>query len=884
MRKGNNNIFITNSYSLKFKSTIESSELSSKFNKAPVKENKFAEREKITENFFEYLMKENSTCANFEKVTEYYEKKINKNKIIYNQNLAIIANKKEEIKKIKLNIFNIIINSVILEDKYLDLYYEKMKEQIQKEIILVSHELESYKNTYKDTYKKNYLLNSKLENISKSEKIYDQQYEKYVNIREAALSNVKKQEGMLKTLKFYFEKIQETNKNLLDEKQKKLKHLNYEIHVLKSEEEKNQKNMKILNEKEAELNDYFQKKIEQNLISIKDIKSYTKNYVKDKVIINKIYETAKEKNIDNIINKYNKLNFENKNNSTLFSLKSKNLINLNFLLSSLNNEYDSVIKKIKNKKKEENEEAKNDKMNQNDNMEKINILKEKIKFNIKEKNKAFLNNFKLLINIIISSFNLITNINHSRQISAFSFEGIPYEKRDDLIQKHQNYFDMNFTNKTKINFEVDYANETFLKFLIFIIKELNFQIKSIISNVYQILYISLKEKKLAKRNTFIDFNSYNIIRKDSKKSENNSENKENFISDFNINEYEKIYLYELKIKRNQLEERKKFFQFEEKDLFKKKQNNSNRRNQADENTNMSSNKSNNMFSTLAKERSSDYISTSDFLQQYYKYYTKSMSISENENINYSANINLNKFNFIINYTNEFVSSRKEYEDKKFEKYKKILIKSKKIKEELEKKEIFKYLKKSQKIKNILKEQYSQDISTDSEKEEKHKKEEIALQMVTKKLAELKKPKKFILHYPDKEVSKVYERYDDIRALELNFLKNRGKYLIDSGFFSEYYFRLKKQFNENKAKSLSSKIRIRKPNKNNIQSVKHQNNFKKNISSSGSNYESIINEKKFNSVRNNYNINKNNLLKRMSKTRKSLYRNNSEILNINFVNN
>ena len=84
-------------------------------------------------------------------------------------------------------------------------------------------------------------------------------------------------------------------------------------------------------------------------------------------------------------------------------------------------------------------------------------------------------------------------------------------------------------------------------------------------------------------------------------------------------------------------------------------------------------------------------------------------------------------------------------------------------------------------------------------------------MVTKKLAELKKPKKFILHYPDKEVSKVYERYDDIRELELNFLKNRGKYLIDSGFFSEYYFRLKKQFNENKAKSLSSKIRIRRKN-------------------------------------------------------------------------
>jgi len=877
MRKSND-IFITNTNSIKIKSTNDSSEISNRMNKVTFKENQIYEREKITENLFEYLIKENTAVANFEKVTDYYEQKVNRNKIIYDKNLAIIKSKKEEIKNIKKNILDIIMDNIVFDHDDLDLYYGTIIEKLKKEIILMAHELESYKNTYSETYKTNYILNSKLENISKTEIIYAQQLKKYINIKEVALSKLKKQEEMLKTLNYYFEKIKATNQNLLDEKQKKLKQLNFEIHVIKAEEEKNEKDTKIIKEKYHELNNFFQKKREENIICKKDIKSYMSNYYKDKVIVNKIYATTREKNMNYIINKYNKLRFKNMNYSTLFSIKSKNLIDLNSSLSSLNNEYKLIKRKIENKEKEE---VKNNMMNNDEYIGKIIILKEKTKSSIKEKNKSFLHNFKLLINIINSTLKLITDINHSRQISVSAFEGVPYInniKRDDLIQKYKNYFDTNFSNKNKINFEDDFANKKFMKFLIFIIKELNFQIKSIISNVYQILYKNIKEKKLSLENSFIDYDTYKRSRKYSKRSSvQNSEKKEDFISGFNLNEYQKIFEYELELKKKQIEERKKFFQFEEKELFKKKQNiNSNKGNQLEENTNVSSSKSN-MFSSLTKERSSDYISTSDFLQQYYKYYSK--SISENENMNYSTNINLNKFKFTINYTNEFVSNRKEFEDKKIEKYKSILIKSKKIKEENEKKELFKYLKKSAKIKKLLKEQYSQDISSDSENEEKHKKEELAMQMIAKRLAQLKKPKKFTLNYPDKEVSKIYERYDDIRSLELNFIKNKGN-LFDSGFFSEYYFRLKKQFKENQAKSVSKSLRIQMPKK--IPSLKYQNSSK--TKRDISNYDSMISERKNYSVRYHYNFNKKNLLKKINKSGRSLFRNNSEILKINLMNN
>ena len=241
-------------------------------------------------------------------------------------------------------------------------------------------------------------------------------------------------------------------------------------------------------------------------------------------------------------------------------------------------------------------------------------------------------------------------------------------------------------------------------------------------------------------------------------------------------------------------------------------------------------------------------------------------------------INLNKFNFIINYTNEFVSNIKEYEDKKLEKYQSILIKSKKIKEENEKKEISKYLKKSKKIKKLIRDQFNRDISTDSEKDEKVKKEELALQMVTKELAELKKPKKFMLKYNDKEVSKIYERFDDIRALELNFLKNKGNFLLDSGFFNEYYFKLKKQYNENKMKAKNMKIRIQKSIRNKNVMKGSKNNF---ISSSVNNFESLLNERGNKSDRNQYEGKRKIILKKINRSRKSLFRNNSEILNNNY---
>ena len=68
--KKSNEIFITNTNTAKIKSTNESSTLTNKISKFEKKE---VSKETLIENFFDYLINENSNYANFEKVTDYYE-------------------------------------------------------------------------------------------------------------------------------------------------------------------------------------------------------------------------------------------------------------------------------------------------------------------------------------------------------------------------------------------------------------------------------------------------------------------------------------------------------------------------------------------------------------------------------------------------------------------------------------------------------------------------------------------------------------------------------------------------------------------------------------------------------------------------------------------
>ena len=888
-----NNFFITNTQII---DSLNNSQ-KTKGNKTNYKKYQKEEKEIINENFLDYLINNQTNYANFEKVTEYYESKLRANEKIYNQNLKIIGQKKEEIKNIKKNINDTIFNKITITNKHLDTYYSKKTEIIKKSIILYEHELEIYKKLYNDIYKHNYRLNSRLETENKLSKISNEQHDKYLSIKDISLSKLLKQEEMLRTLNYYFNKCQKTNEDLVSQKMEKIRKLNYQIHILKDDELKFDKKVNEMKEKVNLINNDIVDKQNQYNVLNNDYKFIIKNFYKDENSINEIYSILGGIDVDNIIIKFKKLKQKYNELSLNFTSKSKDIISLNSELTKLKNEYNSILKSIKDKELVET----NKELNYNNKFEKIKSLVETYKNFYIEKQEIFKSKMEIIskcISFILRTINNIIKSNFNSNIKeSFIANNEINKNRNLLIKKHQDYYNKIFNKNKNINYDKDIFNKKFLKFIIFIIKELNYQIKTITSNAYNIIYKKEYNSKAIKstqeQEIILDENKSFIDSND----DNNNNNID--ISPLNTSRFKTIFRNELKVIKNRLKDKQKFYENEEKNILDTK----NTKDKSDQFFLPSIDKGG-----MTRNRSMDYISTKDFLYDYYLHYKKTIlnkkainNIIQNNTImnntnkyfnidnNSSSNIfnsstrfndrdnkkiNLKKFNFVINYTNDFVSDKKEIEAKNKEKYENIYKKSKKIIEENEQRELFKYLKKIKKSKKSLKHYHSQDdISLDtSDKNESKVREEIKSQFIHQELLELKKPKKYPLKYENKEIGKIFERYDDLRTLELNFFKNKKNFILDSSFFNEYYFKLKKQFNENKIKT---NLGIKFLKHNNVSLYKKMNKLKFKSKNKGDNRNGPSTQRNFINNKNNNKI----LSNTMRVTHK---RRNNSCININNI--
>ena len=810
--KTDNNFFITHIFSINSKSTNSYKNIidnKSKINIIPnYKNNQKEEKEILNENFFDYLINNQANYAKFENVIEYYEKKIYKNKKKINENVEIIKKKKQEIQNLKNEINNNICNNIILTNRNLDIYYLNLFEQIKKNILFQEHQLEIYKKQFNDIYKMNYKLNYMLEKENKLLKISNEQYDKYLNIKTTSLSKMLKQEEMLKTLNNYFSKCQQTNEELRTQRMEKIKKLDYEVYLLKKDEIKFDKSYEEIKEKNNIINKIILEKQNQYNILINDYKYIVKSYFRDKNYMNQIYDLFGIIDVENIIKTFKKLTQKYNELSLNFVFKSRENLKLNEELTNLNKEYENVHKSIKNKKNIKNETNKI--INHKVMFEKLKTKIQKYKNLYSEKYESFQNKIEMTSKCVSLILRLLDKImNSPKNIDIFN---INEDDRFIKLKKYRLYYKENIKDNKKINYDQVLFNKNYLKFLVFIFNELNYRIKIAISNAYNIIY----KKDLNNENNNKTQSEFEIEEKKSNKDLNIENGNKTNIYPFETEKFEKIFKNELKIIQDKLEEKINFFKRNEKNI---KENINSKEKKDEYNLPLTERKNNNM----------EYISKKDFLYNYYLHYKKTilkniphhnnniykMNKSSINNENTSSNlynnssryndienkINLNKFNFAINYTNEFVSDKITIEEKKKEKKERILKKSKKIKEDLEEEEFLKYLKKSRKKKSVLKHYHSQDdISVDSnELGEKEKIEELRHQFIHDELIKYKKEKNYHLKYENPEIEKISNRNEDIKALELNFYKNKKNFILDSSFFNEYYFQLKKKFKENRMK-------------------------------------------------------------------------------------
>ena len=186
---------------------------------------------------------------------------------------------------------------------------------------------------------------------------------------------------------------------------------------------------------------------------------------------------------------------------------------------------------------------------------------------------------------------------------------------------------------------------------------------------------------------------------------------------------------------------------------------------------------------------------------------------------------INKKLFIDEYSNELVAEN-DLEKKRNEKLQKIKEASKKINKKLEEYELQKFLKKKRDNKVIISlKKRLKKTKIDEQGEEELKEYERELSQLKNELKESKIPKKFGIKLADPENNLISNRYEEIRMLELNYIKNYSDYRVEQNIFNEYFYNVRKRFNEvNKRQSIHELNTNSLSTRNLIQNKKIRKNF------------------------------------------------------------
>ena len=725
-------------------------------NKKIINESK--NRKILSENYLDFMIKEKLNYASVDKIISHYSNKIDEYKKKFDENQNIIKKKKEELKNMNMALYTTLVKYVQFYGKENE--EEKPKDEIEnvkKEIQAKEHEIEVYKDLYNESYKLNLNLSNKYSMENNYSKAYDEQYQRYNNIYTGSINKIQAQENKLNLLNGYFHKYKIINNSLLSEKFDKLNKLEYEIVLIKNNVVDFEENFAKIQEK----NNNFQKLVDlaKNGYNIRknDYNSIKKYYLKEYLKMFEIYEIFKVENIEHILSQFVLIKQKYLSLSSKFNKSSKDLMLLKIELTG-------EEKKLNEMKKELKERNKNTKINiekSNKDLDEI-INMQKNDFNLT--NVDLFNqciNKENLINICINYlvslrqkiiFSLNNSINKSPLISKKKFDD---NKKKELLED--------------INSAVKMREKNLLLLIIKLFNSISTKIYEIVQNVLYNIYLIINEKKEEQSNDDENINEIkiNIIKNDS-------------------DIVKKIYETHLREIRNKLKLKKQIYSRNKDNLI------------LNNKKILNALSSDNIFNEKEKKifiKKQQIISPKDLFDEYTNYTNKNNKNNKNNNKQIISNdfSIINKNLFIKKYANELVAE-KDLEKIKEEKMRKVKEASRIINNKLEEKELRNYLNKKENKNKIIKLKKKIKISKfkDEEEEEEMKEYEKELILLKKEMQESKKPKKYKIKLANPENNLISNRFEEIRRLEISYIKNYSDYRVEQNIFNEYFYNARKK--------------------------------------------------------------------------------------------
>ena len=755
-------------------------------------------KEILNDNYLEFIIHEKIKYADVDKIIEYYSEKMNSKLKIFNTNEILIEKKKQELKQLNIAIYSELIKNINLSEVCgKDDLLEKEIQETKKEIKRKQHQIEIYKDIYNQSYKLNYKITKKLDNESIYCKIYEEQYQKYNEIYNNSLNKMQKQDGKLNELKRFFRKCKIINNSLISEKVQKINKLEYEIIMIKNNVINFQETLEKLQEKNTE----FQKIVDLNKNGYAIRKSefdFTKKiYLKEYYKMFEIFQIFNVNDFERILSEFKLIKKKYNQLSLRFHEFSKEIMKLSSEYKNNELELQKTKEKIYEKNKKVNKDLRKF------NSELIDIFnKQKNKFtdvNLQIYNEC--KNKENLINIWINNLiNLIYKIIHSMNNSVSKS---PFKFITKFNSKYSCFFNKDMTS-VNLNCMENINDPKLLLFIISLIKDTRIFINQIVINVFYNIYSIIN----IDQNNLENISNINVL--------GTNDNDKVDIIHLNSSIIQKEYNKQLRLSIQQLKLKKKIYSRNKDDILKKNEKSINSA------TIKKMNFSPSDYSIFSKEsqlfNKRDLISPKEFFKDYIQYYNKSPIVDKD---GFSG---INKKLFIERYTNDLVSEKKYIEMKKIEKMKKRQESTRLIKEKLEERELANFLKKkkNKKLLQIINRNVKKSEGED-EDEEKRQYEKRRM-LVKKELEESKKPKVFRMKLSNPETDRIINRYEDIRTLEYNYIKNYSNFSVDPNMFNEYFYNVKKRFNHMNQK-VNKSSDINKSNNSGRDNIKHKRLFK-----------------------------------------------------------
>ena len=398
----------------------------------------------LKEDYLEYIMLKEPKYADFEKISENHQNQIYQSFHKYNNNLLIIANKKEECKKLSYEIEKSLLNNYYLKDSSMLPVYEELIEKVKLDILTKQQEYDGYYKLYEELYNQNYTIKRKVLDEIDIDRVNENFYDQYQILKNHAIVQVSKKQDALNQVEEYQRKALEDHEKEIKQKNKILKDLKLQIEVFKEDEKDLVNKLKKLKSKREQVIQTMKEK-ERKINNINgNFIHYIRRYQRSFIGMNKIFKSVNAKNLDDVLLDVNYI-------KSKFNKLKNNIINMNLNISNLNSEYSNLNKKLIEVKQEiiVIQNKKNAFLNQKDQKRLIEIQNELKKLNesenrIKEITQNNIGTFQKGITFIFGKIKLlVTNIIFLKKAIS--------PKLVELLNKYKNAaFSVNYERIDKI--------------------------------------------------------------------------------------------------------------------------------------------------------------------------------------------------------------------------------------------------------------------------------------------------------------------------------------------------------------------------------------------------------------------------------------------------